>query len=80
MEPDGAVRALIGGMDYEKTSSTALRTRGGKPGSSFKLYVYATAFEEGNMGTEVHCAGLRWPIAATGHRRTTPAAVARAAR
>jgi penicillin-binding protein 1A len=47
MEPDGAVRALVGGMDYEDNQFNRASHARRQPGSSFKLYVYATAFENG---------------------------------
>jgi len=50
MEPDGAVRALVGGVDYEENQFNRASHARRQPGSSFKLYVYATAFEEGGMG------------------------------
>jgi penicillin-binding protein 1A len=47
MEPDGAVRAIVGGIDYgESQFNRATRARR-QPGSSFKIYVYATALENG---------------------------------
>lgn len=50
MEPDGAVRALVGGLDYEDNQFNRAAHARRQPGSSFKLYVYATAFEEGGLG------------------------------
>ncbi|MDX2201519.1 MAG: PBP1A family penicillin-binding protein [Hyphomicrobiaceae bacterium] len=50
MEPDGAVRALVGGVDYEENQFNRASHARRQPGSSFKLYVYATAFEEGGLG------------------------------
>ena len=47
MEPDGAVRALVGGLDYEDNQFNRASNARRQPGSSFKLYVYATAFENG---------------------------------
>ena len=47
MEPDGAVRALVGGMDYDDSQFNRATHARRQPGSSFKLYVYATAFENG---------------------------------
>ena len=47
MEPDGAVRAMVGGMDYEDNQFNRATHARRQPGSSFKLYVYATAFENG---------------------------------
>jgi len=47
MEPDGAVRAIVGGLDYgERQFNRATHARC-QPGSSFKIYVYATALENG---------------------------------
>ena len=47
MEPDGAVRAMVGGMDYEDNQFNRATHARRQPGSSFKLYVYATFFENG---------------------------------
>lgn len=47
MQPDGAVRAIVGGVDYgESQFNRATRARR-QPGSSFKTYVYAAALENG---------------------------------
>jgi penicillin-binding protein 1A len=47
MEPDGAVRALIGGLDYGESQFNRATHARRQPGSSFKIYVYATALENG---------------------------------
>jgi penicillin-binding protein 1A len=47
MEPDGAVRAMVGGLDYEENQFNRAAHAHRQPGSSFKLYVYTTAFENG---------------------------------
>jgi penicillin-binding protein 1A len=47
MDPDGAVRALVGGLDYGESQFNRAAHAHRQPGSSFKLYVYATAFENG---------------------------------
>jgi penicillin-binding protein 1A len=47
MEPDGAVRALVGGMDYGESQFNRATAARRQPGSSFKLYVYANAVEHG---------------------------------
>ena len=47
MEPDGAVRAMVGGLDYEDNQFNRAAHARRQPGSSFKLYVYATGFEHG---------------------------------
>lgn len=47
LEPSGAVRAIVGGVDYgESQFNRATRARR-QPGSSFKTYVYAAALENG---------------------------------
>lgn len=47
MEPDGAVRAMVGGMNYGDSQFNRATHARRQPGSSFKIYVYAAAFEEG---------------------------------
>src|SRR5581483_7632062 len=47
MEPDGAVRALVGGKDYGESQFNRATHAYRQPGSSFKPYVYLTAFETG---------------------------------
>jgi penicillin-binding protein 1A len=47
MEPDGAVRALVGGLNYDDNQFNRATHAHRQPGSSFKLYVYSTAFENG---------------------------------
>jgi penicillin-binding protein 1A len=47
MEPDGAVRALVGGLDYGESQFNRATHARRQPGSSFKIYVYATALENG---------------------------------
>ena len=50
LEPDGAVRALVGGRDYGgRASSIASPTPMRQPGSSFKPYVYLTALMSGKF-------------------------------
>lgn len=47
MDPDGAVRALVGGPDYGESQFNRATNARRQPGSSFKLYVYAAAIESG---------------------------------
>lgn len=47
MEPDGAIRALIGGVDYGASQYNRATQAKRQPGSSFKLMVYLTALEAG---------------------------------
>ncbi|HVY51124.1 MAG TPA: transglycosylase domain-containing protein [Devosia sp.] len=44
-EPNGQVRAMVGGLDYGKSQFNRAVSSLRQPGSSFKLFVYADAFE-----------------------------------
>jgi penicillin-binding protein 1A len=46
MEPDGAVRALVGGVDYGESQFNRATRAKRQPGSSFKTYVYAAAIAQ----------------------------------
>ena len=46
-ETDGAVRAIVGGLDYGESQFNRATQSKRQPGSSFKIYVYATALENG---------------------------------
>ncbi|MET0408652.1 MAG: PBP1A family penicillin-binding protein, partial [Hyphomicrobium sp.] len=47
LEPDGKVRAIVGGPDYGESQFNRATHARRQPGSSFKVYVYATALENG---------------------------------
>lgn len=47
MEPDGTVRAMVGGVDYAKSQYNRAVTARRQPGSSFKPFVYLAAMEKG---------------------------------
>ena len=47
MSPDGAVRALTGGKDYDDSQFNRATQSLRQPGSSFKPFVYLTAMEKG---------------------------------
>ena len=51
METDGAVRAITGGPDYGESQFNRATHARRQPGSSFKVYVYATALENGYTPT-----------------------------
>ena len=53
METDGAVRAMVGGPDYGESQFNRATHARRQPGSSFKVYVYATALENGYKPTTV---------------------------
>jgi penicillin-binding protein 1A len=48
-EPDGEVRAMVGGVDYGKSQFNRAVSSLRQPGSSFKAFVYATAMEQLGM-------------------------------
>ena len=47
MNPDGAVRALVGGRNYSESQFNRAVTAKRQPGSAFKPFVYLTAIEQG---------------------------------
>ena len=47
LETDGAVRAITGGLDYGESQFNRATQSRRQPGSSFKVYVYAAALENG---------------------------------
>jgi penicillin-binding protein 1A len=47
MKPDGAVSALIGGVDYESSVFNRATQARRQPGSAFKPFVYLAALEQG---------------------------------
>ena len=51
MEPDGKIRAWVGGIDYEYFKFDHVRSRR-QVGSTFKPIVYATALEQGRQPCE----------------------------
>jgi penicillin-binding protein 1A len=53
MTPDGAVRAMVGGASYLQSPYNRATDAMRQPGSSFKPFVYLTAFEHGRKPTDV---------------------------
>jgi penicillin-binding protein 1A len=47
MKPDGAVTALLGGVDYQSSAFDRATQARRQPGSAFKPFVYLTALEQG---------------------------------
>lgn len=47
LAPDGAVRAMVGGRDYGQSQFNRAVMARRQPGSAFKAFVYAAAFEGG---------------------------------
>ncbi len=53
MAPDGAVKAIVGGRDYEDSKFNRATQADRQSGSSFKPYVFLTALLEGHRPTDV---------------------------
>ena len=47
MEPNGAIKAIVGGRDYEKSQFNRATDALRQPGSAFKAFVYLAALENG---------------------------------
>ena len=47
MSPDGAIKAMVGGVDYNKNQFNRITQARRQPGSAFKLFVYLAALESG---------------------------------
>ena len=50
---DGAVRALVGGFDFERNKFNRVTQAWRQPGSSFKPFIYSAALEKGFMTTTI---------------------------
>jgi len=53
LAPDGAILAMVGGLDHDKSSFNRVTQAHRQPGSSFKVFVYGAAVEHGATETEV---------------------------
>ncbi|MET0295405.1 MAG: PBP1A family penicillin-binding protein, partial [Phenylobacterium sp.] len=51
--PDGAIRAMVGGLDYAGSSFNRATQARRQPGSTFKAFVFAAALEAGAMPSDV---------------------------
>ncbi len=61
LDHDGAVRAMVGGRDYGESQFNRATRALRQPGSSFKVYVYATAMENGfTPETSIRDAPITW--------------------
>lgn len=66
---DGGIKAMVGGYDFERSKfNRAIQARR-QPGSAFKPFVYAAAFDRGlTPSTIINDAPISYPIPAGGKR------------
>lgn len=70
---DGAIRALVGGFDFEKNKFNHVTQALRQPGSSFKPFIYSAALEKGfTAATMVNDAPLRFEARQTGSEAWEP--------
>ena len=70
---DGAVRALVGGFDFNRTQYNHVTQALRQPGSSFKPFIYSAALEKGfTPATVVNDAPLTFTAAQTGSEPWEP--------
>ena len=78
MAPDGAVKAIVGGRDYENSQFNRATDALRQPGSSFKPFVYLAALLNGF--TPERSSSTDRCRSAAGRRGTTPANMPAASR
>ena len=70
---DGAVRALVGGFDYNRNKFNHVTQAWRQPGSSFKPFIYSAALERGfTPGTIINDAPVHVDAAVTGSQAWDP--------
>jgi penicillin-binding protein 1A len=53
LAPDGAIRAMVGGLDHDKSAYNRVTQARRQPGSSFKAFVFGAALERGITPNDV---------------------------
>ncbi|HZZ88435.1 MAG TPA: PBP1A family penicillin-binding protein [Caulobacteraceae bacterium] len=53
LAPDGAILAMVGGLDHDRSSFNRVTQAHRQPGSSFKAFVYGAAVEHGVRPTDI---------------------------
>ena len=53
LAPDGAILAMVGGLDHDKSPFNRVVQAHRQPGSSFKAFVYGAAVEHGDKPTDI---------------------------
>ncbi|CAM2145253.1 Penicillin-insensitive transglycosylase / Penicillin-sensitive transpeptidase [Pararobbsia alpina] len=70
---DGAIRALIGGFDFNKNKFNHVTQAWRQPGSSFKPFIYSSSLEKGvGPATIINDAPLHFPPAGPGQDAWDP--------
>ena len=70
---DGAIRALVGGFDFEKNKFNHVTQAWRQPGSSFKPFIYSSALEKGfTPATVINDAPLFFDAGVTGGQPWEP--------
>ncbi|OQW41805.1 MAG: penicillin-binding protein [Proteobacteria bacterium SG_bin4] len=70
---DGAIRALIGGFDFQKNQFNHVTQAWRQPGSSFKPFIYSAALEKGfTPATIINDAPLSFSATQTGSKPWDP--------
>ena len=74
MDPrDGAIKAMVGGFDFDKNKFNHVTQAWRQPGSSFKPFIYSAALEKGfTPGTVVNDAPLFFDAGTTGGQPWEP--------
>jgi penicillin-binding protein 1A len=57
MTPDGAIRAMVGGVDFDRAPFNRAVQAKRQPGSTFKPFVYAAALEKGVLPKDIRVDG-----------------------
>ncbi len=70
---DGAIRALVGGFDFNKNKFNHITQAWRQPGSSFKPFIYSAALDKGVLpATVINDAPLSLSVEQTGGEEWTP--------
>ncbi len=74
LDPEsGAIRALVGGFDFNQTKFNHATQAWRQPGSSFKPFIYSAALEKGyTPATVVEDSALNFSAAETGNKDWSP--------
>jgi penicillin-binding protein 1A len=70
---DGAIRALVGGFDFNRNKFNLVTQAWRQPGSSFKPFIYSASLEKGlSPGTVINDAPITYDASQTGSQAWEP--------